>query len=139
MPEAIGELLGEGDKDSIAVMHAYVDLLEFKGLGFVAAIRSFLAGFRLPGEAQKIDRLMEKFAARYVVCNPENATFASADAAYVLAYSIIMLTTDLHSAQVKKKMTVDDYIRMNRGINNDADLPPDYLTNIYNEIKVSKK
>ena len=123
-----------------------------------------MAGFRLPGEAQKIDRLMEKFAARYVVCNPENATFASADAAYVLAYrlgssnlkssilaeiailpeitsfdpnySIIMLTTDLHSAQVKKKMTVDDYIRMNRGINNDADLPPDYLTNIYNEIKV---
>ena len=27
-------------------------------------------GFRLPGEAQKIDRLMEKFAARYIVCNP---------------------------------------------------------------------
>lgn len=26
--------------------------------------------------------------------------FASADAAYVLAYSIIMLTTDLHSSQV---------------------------------------
>ena len=28
--------------------------------------------------------------------------FASADAAYVLAYSIIMLTTDLHSDQVSK-------------------------------------
>lgn len=27
--------------------------------------------------------------------------FASADTAYVLAYSIIMLTTDLHSTQVK--------------------------------------
>ena len=27
-------------------------------------------GFRLPGEAQKIDRLMEKFAARYIACNP---------------------------------------------------------------------
>lgn len=27
--------------------------------------------------------------------------FASADTAYVLAYSIIMLTTDLHSPQVK--------------------------------------
>ena len=46
-----------------------------------------------------------------------------------------MLTTDLHSAQVKKKMTVEDYIKMNRGINNDSDLPPDYLTAIYNEIK----
>lgn len=30
--------------------------------------------------------------------------FASADTAYVLAYSIIMLTTDLHSPQVR---TVD--------------------------------
>ena len=27
--------------------------------------------------------------------------FASADAAYVLAYSVIMLTTDLHSSQVR--------------------------------------
>ena len=27
--------------------------------------------------------------------------FASADAAYVLAYSVIMLTTDLHNPQVK--------------------------------------
>ena len=40
--------------------------------------------------------------------------FASADTAYVLAYSIIMLTTDLHSAQVKNKMTREQYIRMNR-------------------------
>ncbi|CAG5091625.1 Oidioi.mRNA.OKI2018_I69.PAR.g13169.t1.cds [Oikopleura dioica] len=134
-PDAIGELLGEGDQYNINIMHAYVDLLDFSQLGFVAAIRKFLSGFRLPGEAQKIDRLMEKLAARYVQCNPENATFASADAAYVLAYSIIMLTTDLHSAQVKKKMTVEDYIKMNRGINNDSDLPPDYLTAIYNEIK----
>ncbi|CBY35510.1 unnamed protein product [Oikopleura dioica] len=107
-PDAIGELLGEGDQYNINIMHAYVDLLDFNQLGFVPAIRKFLS---------------------------ENATFASADAAYVLAYSIIMLTTDLHSAQVKKKMTVEDYIKMNRGINNDSDLPPDYLTAIYNEIK----
>ena len=83
-PDAIGELLGEGDQYNINIMHAYVDLLDFAQLGFVAAIRKFLSGFRLPGEAQKIDRLMEKLAARYVQCNPENATFASADAAYVL-------------------------------------------------------
>ena len=29
-----------------------------------------------------------------------NSIFASADAAYVLAYSVIMLTTDLHNNQV---------------------------------------
>jgi Sec7-like guanine-nucleotide exchange factor len=57
-----------------------------------------LQGFRLPGEAQKIDRLMEKFAERYVSCNP--GSFKSADVAYVLAYSVIMLNTDAHNPQV---------------------------------------
>lgn len=66
-------------------------------------VRTFLNGFRLPGEAQKIDRLMEKFAERYVSCNPE--AFKSADVAYVLAYSVIMLNTDAHNPQVKVKMS----------------------------------
>ena len=35
------------------------------------ALRVFLAGFRLPGEAQKIDRLMLKFAQRYFENNPK--------------------------------------------------------------------
>lgn len=50
-------------------MYNYVDQLDFCGRDFVSALRSFLEGFRLPGEAQKIDRLMEKFAARYLECN----------------------------------------------------------------------
>lgn len=65
--------------------------------------RQFLDGFRLPGEAQKIDRLMEKFAERFVHCNPD--TFKSADVAYVLAYSVIMLNTDAHNPGVKNKMS----------------------------------
>lgn len=32
--------------------------------------RQFLWSFRLPGEAQKIDRMMEAFASRYCQCNP---------------------------------------------------------------------
>ncbi len=62
-----------------------------------------MSGFRLPGEAQKIDRLMEKFAERFVSCNSE--AFKSADVAYVLAYSVIMLNTDAHNPQVKNKMS----------------------------------
>lgn len=50
---------------------------------------------RLPGEAQKIDRIMEKFAERYCRDNP--AAFACADAAYLLAFAIIMLNTDAHN------------------------------------------
>ena len=132
---AVGEFLSENTEFSKATMYAYVDAFNFHGMDLLAALRIFLsAGFRLPGEAQKVDRLMEKFAARYIDTNTENEIFASADTAYVLAFSIIMLTTDLHNDQVKVKMTKEDYIKMNRGINESKDLPREYLEAIYEEI-----
>ncbi|XP_041360036.1 brefeldin A-inhibited guanine nucleotide-exchange protein 1-like isoform X2 [Gigantopelta aegis] len=137
---AIGDFLGENEKFNKAVMYSYVDQMNFVEMDIVSALRKFLEGFRLPGEAQKIDRLMEKFASHYCVCNANAGLFASADAAYVLAYSIIMLTTDLHSSQVKReyKMTKEQYIRMNRGINDSKDLPEDYLSKIYDQIADSE-
>lgn len=72
----IGEYLGEGEDENISIMHAFIDQMEFQGLSFVPAIRIFLQSFRLPGEAQKIDRFMLKFAARYLEGNP--TTFSSA-------------------------------------------------------------
>ncbi|GAB0091813.1 brefeldin A-inhibited guanine nucleotide-exchange protein 1 [Sergentomyia squamirostris] len=130
----IGDYLGENDDHCKKVMCAYIDALDFDEMDIVAALRHFLEGFRLPGEAQKIDRLMEKFASRYCDCNPNNTLFASADTVYVLAFSVIMLTTDLHSPQVKNKMTKEQYIKLNRGISDSKDLPEEYLSQIYDEI-----
>ncbi|CAH8874145.1 unnamed protein product [Trichobilharzia szidati] len=132
----VGDFLGENEPYNLRVMYAYVDQFDFTDKSFVPALREFLSEFRLPGEAQKIDRLMEKFAARYYACNPTNDLFVSADTAYVLAFSIIMLTTDLHSSQIKAhhRMSKDDYIRINRGINDSQDLPESYLAQIYDEI-----
>ena len=130
---ALGEYLGEGDPQNVAIMHAFVDTMEFARRRFVDALRQFLQSFRLPGEAQKIDRFMLKFAERYLTGNPN--AFANADTAYVLAYSVIMLNTDQHSAKIKgHRMTVEDFIKNNRGINDDQDLPAEYLTGIYEEI-----
>uniref|UniRef100_A0A674F2G9 SEC7 domain-containing protein n=1 Tax=Salmo trutta TaxID=8032 RepID=A0A674F2G9_SALTR len=134
----VGEFIGDNERINKEVMYAYVDQMDFQGKDFVSALRLFLEGFRLPGEAQKIDRLMEKFAARYLECNQGQTEFTSADTAYVLAYSIIMLTTDLHSPQVKNKMTKEQYIKMNRGINDSKDLPEEYLSAIYDEIAGKK-
>ncbi|KAL8062526.1 hypothetical protein ABFX02_02G153100 [Erythranthe guttata] len=122
-------------------MHAYVDSFDFQGKEFDEAIRVFLQGFRLPGEAQKIDRIMEKFAERYCKCNPK--VFTSADTAYVLAYSVILLNTDAHNPMVKKKMSADDFIRNNRGIDDGKDLPEEYLRSLFerisrNEIKMKE-
>lgn len=58
-------------------MHAFVDQLDFSGSPFVDALRKFLQSFRLPGEAQKIDRYMLKFAERYIAGNSQTP-FANA-------------------------------------------------------------
>lgn len=128
----IGDYLGEREEFPLKVMHAYVDSFNFEGMDFGEAIRFFLRGFRLPGEAQKIDRIMEKFAERYCKCSP--SSFTSADTAYVLAYSVIMLNTDAHNNMVKDKMSKADFIRNNRGIDDGKDLPEDYLGSLYDQI-----
>lgn len=134
---ALGEYLGEGEEENIAIMHAFVDQLDFTGSSFVDALRLFLQSFRLPGEAQKIDRFMLKFAARYVSQNPQS-TFKDADPAYVLAYSVIMLNTDAYNPQVKKRMTRADFIKNNRGINDGADLPEEMLSEIFDDIQAKE-
>ena len=58
-------------------MHAFVDLIDMRNLTFIAALRNFLQAFRLPGEAQKIDRFMLKFAERYIESN-SSTPFANA-------------------------------------------------------------
>ncbi|KAJ4286902.1 guanine nucleotide exchange protein for ADP-robosylation factor [Collariella sp. IMI 366227] len=128
----IGEYLGEGDQKNVDTMHAFVDLMNFDKKRFVDALREFLQSFRLPGEAQKIDRFMLKFAHRYVTGNPN--AFANADTPYVLAYAVIMLNTDLHSSKIVNRMSKAEFIKNNRGINDNADLPDDYLIGIYDDI-----
>ena len=90
-------------------------------------LRAFLWSFHLPGEAQKIDRIMEIFAAHYLDCNP-GGVLNNQDTAYILSYSIIMLHTSLHNPSVKDKPDVNRFISMNRGIDNGADLPREFLT-----------
>jgi brefeldin A-inhibited guanine nucleotide-exchange protein len=120
----------------VRILYHYVDALDFNGMEFDEAIRLFLSGFRLPGEAQKIDRIMEKFAQRFVEQNID--VFPSADTAFILAFSVIMLNTDLHNPSIKpeKRMTRDGFIRNNRGIGADGgDLPEDFLLGIYDRLK----
>ncbi|KAH7669024.1 guanine nucleotide-exchange factor protein [Dioscorea alata] len=128
----IGEYLGQHEEFPLAVMHAYVDSMKFTGLKFDTAIREFLKGFRLPGEAQKIDRIMEKFAERYCADNP--GLFKNADIAYVLAYAVIMLNTDAHNPMVWPKMTKGDFVRMNSVSDAEECAPKELLEEIYDSI-----
>ncbi|KAI1886673.1 hypothetical protein AGOR_G00198220 [Albula goreensis] len=130
---AIGDFLGEREDMHLQVLKAFVELHEFSDLNLVQALRQFLWSFRLPGEAQKIDRMMEAFATRYCDCNAD--VFQSTDTCYILSFAIIMLNTSLHNPNVKDKTTLERFISMNRGINNGGDLPGDLLTKLYDSIR----
>ncbi|XP_021732781.1 brefeldin A-inhibited guanine nucleotide-exchange protein 5-like [Chenopodium quinoa] len=128
----IGDYLGQHEEFPLSVMHAYVDSMNFSGMPFGTAIREFLNGFRLPGEAQKIDRIMEKFAERYCADNP--SLFKNADTAYVLAYAVIMLNTDAHNPVVPTKMSKADFVRMNTMTDAEETAPQELLEEIYDSI-----
>jgi len=47
---------------------------------------------------------------------------------------VILLNTDAHNPQVKKRMTKAEFTKNNRGINDNGDLPEEFLSDIFDEI-----
>ena len=92
----VGDFLGESMKFNKEVMYAYVDQLDFCEKEFVSALRTFLEGFRLPGEAQKIDRLMEKFAARYLSVS---GLYRSTSIPFKIPLSLLLLSRKILSSE----------------------------------------
>ncbi|KAG6481366.1 ARF guanine-nucleotide exchange factor GNOM-like isoform X1 [Zingiber officinale] len=128
----VGDFLGNHDEFCVQVLHEFAWTFDFQDMNLDTALRLFLETFRLPGESQKIQRVLEAFSERYYEQSPQ--ILVDKDAALVLAYSLIMLNTDQHNVQVKKKMTEEDFIRNNRRINGGNDLPREFLTELYYSI-----
>lgn len=129
----LGEFLGSKGELNEQILDAVLHQLDFTCLEFDMALRRFLYAFRLPGEAQKIDRLMLAFAKKYYEEQQSNA-FADVDAIYILAFSVVMLNTDLHNPCIKRKMAVENFVSQNRGVNGGGDFPPELLHDIYDMI-----
>ncbi|KAJ6959949.1 ARF guanine-nucleotide exchange factor GNOM [Populus alba] len=128
----VGDFLGNHDEFCVQVLHEFAWTFDFQDMNLDTALRLFLETFRLPGESQKIQRVLEAFSERYYEQSPQ--ILANKDAALLLSYSLIMLNTDQHNVQVKKKMTEEDFIRNNRHINGGNDLPREFLTELYHSI-----
>ncbi|KAJ8774609.1 hypothetical protein K2173_017055 [Erythroxylum novogranatense] len=128
----VGDFLGNPDDFCVQVLHEFAQTFDFQTMNMDDALRLFLETFRLPGESQKIQRVLEAFSEIYYEQSPN--ILANKDAALVLSYSLIMLNTDQHNVQVKKKMTEEDFIRNNRRINGGNDLPREFLSELYQSI-----
>ncbi|KAF6820388.1 Sec7 domain-containing protein [Colletotrichum musicola] len=132
--KVLGEYLSK--KGSESILEAYLNLFDFSEKRVDEALRGLLETFRLPGESALIERIVTCFAAKY--CSKATPTeVANADAVFVLTYAIIMLNTDQHNPNLKgqKRMTVEDFARNLRGVNDGKDFAPEYLQEIFDNIR----
>lgn len=83
----------------------------YAGMPLDEALRKLVREFKLPGEAQQIDRIMEKFADAYCRHNP--GTFRAAEDAYRLAFAVIMLNTDVHNPLAEHMLGRGTFVDMN--------------------------
>ena len=118
------------------VLAAFVQSFHFAGLRLDLALRQFLETFRLPGDAAEIDKIINHFSEHWH--NSNGQPFEHVDAAYTLAYAILMLNTDQHNPQVRRNqslMSVEDFKRNLSGTNHGKDFDPEMLEQIYTAIK----
>lgn len=135
---AIGAYLGEISKDfNMQVLDEFLKLHDFDGLEFLPALRQFLLSFQLPGESQKIDRILASFGQQYVLQNP--TVFRTSHEAYVMAYAAILLNTTLHNCNAKNQTNAladeKTFVRTMLEFDKDTNLSEDIIKKVFHGIK----
>ena len=137
-PRLDKKMIGEyiSNRKNHNVLEAFVRSLDFQSIRIDEALRFYLETFRLPGEAPLISLLMEQFADHWFRSNDQ--PFVNVDAAFTLAYAVIMLNVDQHNNNVKRQnnpMTSDEFKRNLSRVNGGSDFDQAMLEEIYHSIR----
>ncbi|CAG8884720.1 unnamed protein product [Penicillium nalgiovense] len=116
----IAGILAQSDEELYKVcLRKYMRTFSYFGDPLDMSIRKLLMEVELPKETQQIDRFVQAFADRYHECNP--GIFTAPDNAYFIAFSLLILHTDVFNKNNKRKMQKADYVKISRseGISED--------------------
>lgn len=146
----VGDLLANAESDKLYsssdyewLRHYFVLNLDFTGLTIIDALRYYTTHcrFRLPGEAQKVDRMLSIFCDAYCRDNP--TIFSTPDVAHTVCFMLMILNTDLHNPRLKeesssgqayKHMTFTQFCGYLRDCDNGKPLDPVFLAELYHGI-----
>jgi hypothetical protein len=135
----IGAYLGQlGNAFCMKVLSCFMDQFDFAGLRVDKALRVLLQAVQIGGESQRIEKLMEVFAKRFLKCNPSMAAkLKNSDSIVSLAYAVVLLNTDLHTPNLKaeRRMAEKDFVANLRGAEGGQDFDHKMLKAIYKGIK----
>ncbi|CAK7231137.1 hypothetical protein SBRCBS47491_007830 [Sporothrix bragantina] len=122
--------MGEEGPVRQRTLQAYMDLYDFRNQSIVNSLREVCSRLVLRAETQQVDRILVSFSKRWCTCNP-NHGFKSLgkslllfvyknllpqkltlpDVVHTTCYSIMLLNTDLHLADIESKMTRAQFIK----------------------------
>ncbi|KAJ6441166.1 Sec7 domain-containing protein [Purpureocillium lavendulum] len=102
--------MGEEGPVRQRTLQAYMELYEFQEHSILAALRSVCGRLVLRAETQQVDRILVAFSKRWCECNPRHG-FKATDVIHMICYSIMLLNTDLHLADIEQKMTRSQFIK----------------------------
>ncbi|KPI44394.1 PH and SEC7 domain-containing protein [Cyphellophora attinorum] len=108
--DAAAAWLGDAGPEREVVRTAFMDLFDFKHCNILASLRKLCDRIVLRGETQQMDRLLFAFSHRWCACNDTHG-FKSLDVVHTICYSILLLNTDLHLADIGSKMTKGQFVR----------------------------
>ncbi|RDW87178.1 Sec7 domain protein [Aspergillus mulundensis] len=119
-----------GSPDRAKIRAAYMALFDWSNMNILAALRGLCLRLLLKGETQQVDRVLDAFSTRWCQCNPHHG-FKAADVVHTVCYSLLLLNTDLHLADIEQKMTKAQFVRntMPTIQRVAADAAPDELSN----------
>lgn len=106
--------MGEEGHVRQRTLKAYMELYDFVNLSILAALRLVCGRLVLRGETQQVDRILVAFSNRWCECN-SNHGFKAMDIIHTICYSIMLLNTDLHLADIEHKMTRNQFIKNTMG------------------------
>ncbi|GFR06024.1 PH and SEC7 domain-containing protein 3 [Trichonephila clavata] len=125
--------LSKNNEFSKAVAEEYVKFFDFNNDGLDVALRKFLNQFCLVGETQERERVLLHFSKRYLDCNPNS--FKSQDAVHTLTCALMLLNSDLHGENVRRKMVCGEFIQNLAELNDGDNFPREVLKTLYHSIK----
>ncbi|KAL4078535.1 hypothetical protein V8B97DRAFT_1865722 [Scleroderma yunnanense] len=108
--DKIAEWLGGNGQMNKVALRYYMDYYDFSGLRLDSAFRRLCAKLFLKAETQQVDRILEEFSRRFWDCNPSRL-YGSASVVHAVTYSLLLLNTDLHVADIANRMSRSQFVR----------------------------
>ncbi|RKF56832.1 putative sec7 domain-containing protein [Erysiphe neolycopersici] len=102
--------LGKEGINHTRVLEFYFRLYDFRHLNILVALRKLCGRLVLKAESQQIDRILVAFSKRWCECNPLHG-FKEIDVIHTVAYSLLLLNTDLYIANIDQKMSRSQFIK----------------------------